>query len=398
MLAAETDFETEAETYNSCNDNQIYSQHSQSQYTGLMICREPSSRAPSSTVLKWYSQTKEESMQTSLLMEIVAVAEKAAIAAAAYNGRGDKHAADQVATTAMREAFNSIDFAGRIVIGEGERDEAPMLFIGEQVGLAWRLSDGVSSIQPDQQFDIAVDPLEGTNLCAYNRANALTTIAIAPQGTLLYAPDTYMWKLAAGAAAADSGRLHIDNTPLENIRAVASALNKPIEEVNVCVLDRDRHQELIAAVRSCGARIRLIDDGDVFGAIATAVPGTGIDLYMGSGGAPEGVLAACGLKAIGGFFMGRLDFTIDKDGVEKRQRAEVTAGLDLDAPLSLDTLVRSNDAAFIACGVTDGEMLAGVQRDASGSITTNSVLMNAADSSVRFLRTTYRGATGVVTF
>ncbi|MCL1879513.1 MAG: class II fructose-bisphosphatase [Actinomycetia bacterium] len=325
-------------------------------------------------------------MQTALIMQVLEVAEKAAIAAAVWNGRGDKVAADQAATTAMREAFNAIPFSGRIVIGEGERDEAPMLFIGEELG-----SGG-------DPIDIAVDPLEGTNLCAYNRANALTTIAIAPRGALLYAPDTYMWKLAAGAQAAKNGDLHIDNSPQQNVRAAAAALGKSVEDLNVCILLRDRHQELIAAVRACGARVSLIDDGDVFGAIATAVPGTGIDLYLGSGGAPEGVLAATGLKAIGGFFMGKLDFAIDPKGVEKRQRAEKTAEVDLDAALSMDTLVRSSDAAFIASGVTDGEMLAGVRIDPSGSVTTTSIIMNAADQTVRFVRNTRRSAQGIVRF
>lgn len=344
-------------------------------------------------------------MRNALIMEIVEVAELAAIAAAAFNGLGDRHAADQAATEAMRHSLNAIDFAGRIVIGEGERDEAPMLFIGEQVGQTWSdtaaaLQEAVPYLVPEQ-YDIAVDPLEGTNLCAMNQPNALTTIAIAPQGALLYAPDTYMWKLAAGAAtakAAATGALHIDNPPAQNIQAVAEALDKPVSDLNVCILLRDRHEQLIADVRASGARIRLIDDGDVFGAIATAVPGTGIDLYMGSGGAPEGVLAAAGLKAIGGFFMGRLDFSLDKDGVAKRRRAAETALVDLDAPLPLDSLVRSDEAAFIACGVTAGEMLDGVTLDPSGSITTHSVVMNAADRTVRFLHTTRRGESGVVKF
>jgi len=333
-------------------------------------------------------------MPSPLIMEVLGVAETAAIAAAAFNGKGDRHAADQAATEAMRIAFNNIPFAGRIVIGEGERDEAPMLYIGEQVGSLWAGSPAPAA---GEEYDIAVDPLEGTNLCANNQPNALTTIAIAPQGSLLYAPDTYMWKLAAGAQAGSSGALDIDRPPAENIRIVAESLGKRLDEVNVCILLRDRHQELIDAVRASGARIRLIDDGDVFGAIATAVPGTGIDLYLGSGGAPEGVLAAAGLKAIGGFFMGRLDFTLDKDGVEKRQRAEQTAGLDLDAPLTMDMLVKTDNAAFIACGVTDGEMLGGVQIDASGAISTNSVIMDSADNSVRFIRTIRRGG-GTIKF
>jgi len=333
-------------------------------------------------------------MQTALIMQVLEVAELAAIAAARYNGLGDKHTADQAATSAMREAFNNIDFAGRIVIGEGERDEAPMLFIGEQVGRGWTNSN----IPESSIFDIAVDPLEGTNLCAYNQPNALTTIAIAPKGALLYAPDTYMLKIAAGAQAKASGRLHIDNSVAANIQALSEALDKPVGEINVCILNRDRHDQLIREVRATGARIRLIEDGDVFGAIATAVPGTGIDLYLGSGGAPEGVLAACGLKAIGGFFMGRMAFELDKDGVAKRRRAELTAEIDLDAPLSLDTLVRTDDAAFIASGVTDGEMLAGVHVDKDGSVTTSSLVMSTEDSSTRFIRTIRRSATGVIQF
>lgn len=322
-------------------------------------------------------------MNPARLLEIMAVAEKAAIASAEYNGKGDKVAADQAATSAMREAFNTIEFSGRIVIGEGERDEAPMLYIGEEVGLG------------GEEIDIAVDPLEGTNMCASNKPNALTTIAVAPRGALLFAPDTYMEKIAAGPACA--GKVSIDATPAENIAAVAKALGKPVDEVNVCILARSRHADLIAAVRKAGARIRLIDDGDVFGAIATAVPGTGIDLYMGSGGAPEGVLACTGLKAIGGVFEGRLRFDQDKHGEEKRARAERTAEVDLDSVLTMDTLVRSDDAAFIACGVTDGEMVSGVHTE-EGSITTECIIMNALDKTVRFVKTCHRGENGLVRF
>ncbi len=318
-------------------------------------------------------------MQAARIMEILDVAEQAAIACYGWIGKGDKVAADQAATTAMRNAFNDIDFSGRIVIGEGERDEAPMLYIGEEVG------------RGGEEIDIAVDPLEGTNLCAANKPNALTTIAIAPKGALLFAPDTYMQKIAAGAACV--GKVHIDNTPHENVHAVAEALGKPVSEVTVCILDRDRHADMIKAVYDTGARVRLIDDGDVFGAIATAVPGTGIDLYMGSGGAPEGVLACTGLKAIGGFFMGRFRFRSD----DERARAEKTAEVDLDGVLTMDDLVRTEDAAFLACGVTSGEMLSGVSFD-NGSITTESVVMNAQDKTVRFVKTCRRGEDGTIHF
>ncbi|MDR1088621.1 MAG: class II fructose-bisphosphatase [Coriobacteriales bacterium] len=322
-------------------------------------------------------------MNTALTMQVLEVAELAAIAAAEWNGRGDKVAADAAATEAMREAFNSIAFSGRIVIGEGERDEAPMLYIGEELG------------QGGEATDIAVDPLEGTNLCAMNRPNALTTIAIAPKGALLFAPDTYMWKVAAGPACV--GRVHIDASPAQNVAAVAECLDKPVSEINVCILLRKRHEELIEAVRATGARVRLIDDGDVFGAIASAVPDTGIDLYLGSGGSPEGVLAAAGLKAIGGEFMGRLDFTLDPHGAEKRERALKTAAVDIDAPLTMDLLVSSDDASFIATGVTDGEMLGGVDTQ-GGSVTTHSLIMNAADKTVRFITTTRRGEHGAIHF
>lgn len=318
-------------------------------------------------------------MQVTRIMQVLNVAEVAAIEAAKWNGRGDKVAADQAATTAMRNAFNNIDFSGRIVIGEGERDEAPMLYIGEELGLG------------GEEIDIAVDPLEGTNLCAYNRPNALTTIAIAPKGALLFAPDTYMNKIAAASDC--GGRLHIDNGVADNIAAVAEALGKPISEINVCVLERERHQHIIKAVYEAGARVRTIDDGDVFGAIATAVPDTGIDLYLGSGGAPEGVLACAGLKAIGGFFQGRFQFR----SPEERVRAEKTAEVDLDGVLTMDKLVRSQDAAFIACGVTDGEMVEGVSYE-GGSITTSSIIMSSADKTVRFIKTIRRGESGTVRF
>lgn len=318
-------------------------------------------------------------MQAARIMEILEVAEKAAIACSDWVGKGDKMAADQAATTAMRDAFNNIDFSGRVVIGEGEMDEAPMLYIGEELG------------RGGEEIDIAVDPLEGTNLCAGNKPNSLTTIAIAPKGALLFAPDTYMQKIAAGPACA--GKVHIDNTVAENVAAVAEALNKPVSEVNVCILDRDRHADMIQEVYETGARVRLIEDGDVFGAIATAVPGTGIDLYMGAGGAPEGVLAAVGLKAIGGIFMGRFRFRSD----DERARAEKTAEVDLDGVLTMDMLVRSDDAAFLACGVTNGEMVSGVSKE-GGSITTESVLMNAQDKTVRFIKTCHRGEEGVISF
>ncbi len=303
-------------------------------------------------------------------MEFLHVAEQAAIASAAYNGRGDKVAADQAATTAMREALNQIAFSGRIVIGEGERDEAPMLYIGEEVGTG------------GEAIDIAVDPLEGTNLCAYNQPNAICTLAVAPQGSLLYAPDTYMQKIAVGPRA--RGKVSIDASVAENVKAVAEALNKPVSEVTVMVLNRDRHQDIIRDLHEVGCRVRLIEDGDVYGCIATAVSGTGIDMYLGTGGAPEGVLACTALKAIGGYFEGRFAFRSQ----EERDRAAKTSGVDLDGVLTMDDLVRSDETAFIAVGVTDGEMLGGVSHR-NGKTTTTGLIINASDKSLRYVKSSY---------
>ena len=296
------------------------------------------------------------------------VAEAAAFAAGEFIGRGKKDEADAAAVEAMRREFDRIDFSGRIVIGEGERDEAPMLFIGEEVG------------RGGEEIDIAVDPLEGTNLCAYAQPNSLALLAFAPRGSLLYAPDTYMWKVAAGPAAGHA--ISIDKSPTENIQAVADALGKPVSDVVVCILDRDRHRDMIAECHAAGARVRLIGDGDVYASVATAIAGTGIDLYMGAGGAPEGVLAAVAMKCVGGGFQGRFAFRSD----EERARAAQTSGVDLDGVLTIDDLVRTEDAVFIATGVTDGEMLRGVR----GGTRAHSVVMDCRDRTVRFVETIYR--------
>jgi len=310
-------------------------------------------------------------MRNTRIVEMLEVTEAAALAAGRWMGKGDKSAADQAAVEAMRAAFDAIDIEGEIVIGEGERDEAPMLFIGEKVGAG------------GEQMDIAVDPLEGTNLCAYGQPNSLATLAFGPKGTLLNAPDTYMWKIATGPAAADA--IHIDASPTENVRNVARALKRPVEDIVVCILDRDRHADLIAEVRAAGARIRLISDGDVFGAVATSIEGTGIHLYMGAGGAPEGVLAAAAMRCIGGCFMGRFAFR----SPEERARAEVMAKCDLDGVLDMDCLVNTDEAAFIATGVTDGEMLRGVKYFGQGA-RTHSVAMENSTGTVRFVETVYR--------
>jgi fructose-1,6-bisphosphatase class II len=251
-------------------------------------------------------------MHSTRIVEMLEVTESAALAAARWMGKGEKNLADQAAVEAMREKLGDLDITGRIVIGEGERDEAPMLYIGEEVG------------QGGDAIDIAVDPLEGTNLTAYGQPNSLAVLAFAPRGTLLHAPDTYMWKIATGPDAAEA--IHIDATPTENVRNVAQALGRPVEDIVVCILERERHEDLIREVREAGARIRLISDGDVFGAVATSIEGTGIHLYMGAGGAPEGVLAAAAMRCIGGNFMGRFAFRSD----EERARAEGMSDCDID--------------------------------------------------------------------
>jgi fructose-1,6-bisphosphatase class II len=310
-------------------------------------------------------------MRTTRIVEMLEVTEAAALAAGRWMGKGEKNLADQAAVEAMRKAFDLLDISGEIVIGEGERDEAPMLFIGEKVG------------RGGEEIDIAVDPLEGTNLTAYGQPNSLAVLAFGPKGTLLNAPDTYMMKVATGPSAA--GAIHVDATATENVNAVAKALGRDPEDIVVCILDRERHVEMIREVRASGARIRLITDGDVFGAVATAIEGTGIHLYMGIGGAPEGVLAAAAMKCIGGQFMGRFAFRNDSE----RERAKVMSKCDIDGVLDMECLVNTDDAAFIASGVTDGEMLRGVKYFGGGA-RTHSVAMDGKTGTVRFIETVYR--------
>lgn len=314
-------------------------------------------------------------MRQTGVMEMMAVTEAAALAAGRWMGKGDKHAADDAAVEGMRHAFNSVDIDGTVVIGEGERDEAPMLYIGEKVGRGGEL------------IDIAVDPLEGTNLTAYGQSNSLAVLAFAPHGTLLHAPDTYMQKIAVGPEAYDV--VHIDASPAENIRNVAKALKRDVEEIVVCILDRERHTNLIREVRETGARIRLISDGDVFGAVATAIDGTGIHMYLGIGAAPEGVLACAAMKCIGGCFMGRFAWRSE----EEKARAVEMGTPHIDGILTMDTLVNTDEAAFIATGVTDGEMLRGVRYFGHGA-RTNSVAMDAKTNTVRFVDTVFRSEEG----
>jgi fructose-1,6-bisphosphatase II / sedoheptulose-1,7-bisphosphatase len=306
-----------------------------------------------------------------LVLEMVRVTEAAAIAAARLVGRGDEKAADAAAVEAMRAAFNELDFDGTVVIGEGERDEAPMLYIGEKVG---RGGQGAPKI------DIALDPLEGTTLTAKASPNAMAVLAIAEEGGLLNAPDVYMEKLAIGPGFAP-GTVGLDRSATENVRAVAKAKGVNPHEIIVCVLDRPRHEKLIAELRGLGCGIHLIPDGDVAGVIAVTNPDTTIDMYMGSGGAPEGVLAAAALSCVGGQFEGKLLFRND----DEKARARKWGVADLDRIYQLHDLVKG-DAIFAATGVTDGSLLDGVKVRKGGCITTESVVMRASTRTVRWVK------------
>lgn len=303
---------------------------------------------------------------------MVRVTEKAAIAAEALVGRGDEKAADAAAVDAMRTAFNAVDFQGRVVIGEGERDEAPMLYIGEEVGTG-----------KGPAIDIALDPLEGTTLTAKAMANALAVLAIAPRGGLLFAPDTYMDKIAIGPGYAD-GVIDLDASPAENITAMAKAKGEDVSAMTACVLDRPRHAEIIEGLRSVGARVHLISDGDVAGVINTTDPRTGIDLYVGSGGAPEGVLAAAALKCVGGQMQARLVFRND----DERRRADRTGITDYDKKYDLHELA-SGETVFCATGVTKGGLVDGVVRN-NGHIETDTLVMSSADGMVRKIKSWHR--------
>ena len=307
-------------------------------------------------------------LDRALVMEAVRVTEAAAIAAWRLAGRGDEKAADQVAVDAMRTALNELAIDGVIVIGEGERDEAPMLYIGEKVGQG-----------TGPRIDIALDPLEGTTLTAKAMANALAVMAWAPAGTLLNAPDTYMDKIACGPGL-PAGIIDLRRTPAENVEAIAKAKGIDPSDVTVCVLDRPRHAEIIASLRGVGARVHLITDGDVAGVINTADPDTGVDLYVGQGGAPEGVLACAALKCVGGQFQGRLVFR----NADERGRAQRLGITDLDKIYDLSEIVRA-DAIFVATGVTNGALLEGVKFE-KGFVHTDSIVMNSSTHTVRQVR------------
>jgi fructose-1,6-bisphosphatase II / sedoheptulose-1,7-bisphosphatase len=310
-------------------------------------------------------------LDRSFSLEAVRVTEAAAINAARQIGRGDEHAADQAAVEAMRNAFNILPIDGTVVIGEGERDEAPMLFIGEKVG-----SGGI-------KVDIALDPLEGTTLTAKALPNALAVMAMAEPGTLLNAPDTYMDKIAIGGGYAD-GVIDLDADPAENILSLAKAKGVKPHEITALILDRPRHEKIIASVRGTGAAVQLITDGDVAGIIATSDPATGIDIYMGQGGAPEGVLAAAALRCVGGQIQTRLIFKKD----DEKRRAEKLGITDFNRKYTLMDLA-SGDVVFSATGVTDGSMLKGVKVTRE-HIFTESIVMRSATGTVRWIRTRHR--------
>jgi fructose-1,6-bisphosphatase II / sedoheptulose-1,7-bisphosphatase len=304
-------------------------------------------------------------LDRSLVMEAVRVTEAAAIAAWELAGRGDEKAADQAAVDAMRTALNELAIDGLIVIGEGERDEAPMLYIGEKVGKG-----------TGPRVDIALDPLEGTTLTAKAMANALAVMAWAPAGTMLNAPDTYMDKIACGPGF-PPGIIDLDKSAGDNAKALADVKGVDVSQITVCVLDRPRHAEIIASLREAGTRVHLITDGDVAGVMNTADADTGIDLYVGQGGAPEGVLACAALKCVGGQFQGRLVFR----NADERARAARLGITDLDKKYDLHELVRA-DAIFAATGVTKGALLDGV-KISGGFVRTHSLVMNSATHTVR---------------
>jgi len=306
-------------------------------------------------------------MERSLSMELVRVTEAAALSASRWMGRGKRNEADDAATTAMRTVFDTIPMRGTVVIGEGEIDDAPMLYIGEELG---------TGNGPD--VDVAVDPLEGTNIVALGTWNALSVVAIADGGNLLHAPDMYMDKIAVGPEAV--GKISLDASVKENIEAVAEAKNKNVEDVLAVVLNKPRHEQIIKEIRESGARIKLINDGDVAGAMNTAFDATGVDILFGIGGAPEGVLAAVALKCLGGEIQGRLMPQNDEQ-IERCKRMGIE---DVNKIIYMEDFCSGNDAIFAATGVTDGELLKGVQFKGSRA-TTESIVMRAKSGTIRFV-------------
>lgn len=314
----------------------------------------------------------EDKLPQSVILDAESLTESAAVACHNWIGKGQEKEADQAAVSAMRDRFHHVAIDGTVVIGEGERDEAPMLYIGERVGMN----------KNHTQVDIAVDPLEGTTLCAHAMPNSISVMAIAPRGTLLHAPDIYMDKIAVGPGL--KGVVDLDNALIQNLKNLAKAKGCLVSDLRVCILKRPRHEELVAKVREAGARVQFITDGDVTAAIATCLPETKIDLYLGIGGAPEGVLAAAALKCLGGTMQCRLVY---KDEAEK-ERARKLGITDLDFKYNINDMVKS-DAIFSATGVTDGWLLKGVKfNNDSSSIASNSLIMHAATGSIHHIQKT----------
>jgi fructose-1,6-bisphosphatase II len=303
-----------------------------------------------------------------LALEGVRITEAAALASARFMGRGDRRAADQAATEAMRAAFDDLDVSGEVVIGAGERGQAPILFVGERVGRTGAM-----------EIEIAVDALEGTRLCATGAANAISVMAMGPKGSLLRAPDMYMEKIAVGPDA--RGAIDITRDPRTNLRAVADALGKYVEDVTVVILDRPRHERLIREVREAGARIKLIGDGDVSAAINACLPDTGVDMLMGIGGAPEGIISATALRCVGGDMQGRLLYASDAD----RERARALGIVDEGRIFGMEDMARG-DVMFAATGVTNGDFLKGVRFEGDGAFT-QSVVMRSRTGTVRYIET-----------
>jgi len=312
-------------------------------------------------------------MDRNLALEAVRVTEAAALASARSMGRGDRNGADQLAVEAMRKAFNDLSIDGEIVIGEGERDEAPMLFIGERVG---RANTG------NMIVEIAVDPLEGTNLCATGAGGAISVIAMGEEGKLLRAPDTYMEKIAVGPGA--RGAIDLSRSPTENLQKISKALGKPVQDLTVVILDRPRHDQLIAEVREAGARIKLIGDGDVAGALNTCFPDTGDDVLMGTGGAPEGVISAAALRCVGGEMQGRLKWRNE----EEKRRARAMGMVDLDKIMTAEDMA-GGSVMFAATGVTNGDFLKGVRFTGNGA-RSHSLVMRSKTGTMRFIETVHR--------
>jgi fructose-1,6-bisphosphatase II / sedoheptulose-1,7-bisphosphatase len=316
----------------------------------------------------------EDIWDRNLALELVRVTEAAALAASRWIGRGKKNEADGAAVEAMRKAFDTVAIDGTVVIGEGEMDEAPMLYIGEKVGMG------------GPAMDIAVDPLEGTSITAKGGPNAIATVALAERGHFLHAPDIYMDKIAVGSGL-PQGVVALDAPVKQNLKNLALAKGKEIADLMVCILDRERHEEIVAKCREAGARIMLIGDGDVAGVIAASQPGTGIDMYMGSGGAPEGVLAAAALRCIGGQMQGRLMFE-DAGQIERARGMGIT---DPNRIYAIHEMARG-DVMFAATGVTSGPMLRGVQRDGKGAVT-HSIVMRSKSGTVRYVEAHHDFAT-----